>query len=704
MVAHLNLKSLKIYLIITFFMIANFTGFIMSVNPQGGENHSIEHSTLSYSNDFPNVGVSVFVEVEPENASLNEFVTVTVWVFNLTPEEVPDPDWPFYKIVLGHLWLLSLNFTWDPSILEYVSHTVTIPIENFTDGVLHEPVVELSNKVNPTAGFYELSYTPSLPADPFNNENATNKIFNMTFKVVGEGQTFLRLPIDYLILGNPDGRLIGRDMYGAPIYLYAKDGFFRTTGVPIADFSFWPEDAGVVNKPVIFNASASEDPGGEIVSYEWDFGDDTTDIVTTPIIEHSYSQAGKFIVSLKVTDNDVPPKSGTIQKEVTIVENRSIKVKSVSVLPEKRTKAIQVNFTVDIDVWLINDGKAEENVTLTSYYNNTPIDPTGKISAADWTKIATEYVSLFPGPLPVSRTIYWDTTGISVLNASYYVLVNATGVPYDQNVTDSTNIIATTPVYITNVPISDAIITKLEFGFLKGEIFERPAIEREPVTISITVLNDGTFNDTFGVTLYLDGVVPEKGTWTTDLLAPGETQELIWQGPFEAGNYNITALVIVKEGIDINPANNLRQGRLRIIKPPKLEISFTPTSPLVDDVIILNASGSVHQEPEANITKYMWEIYQPLAIPGTESPLYKFEGVSVNFTASVPGTWTIILKVRDSFKIEYDPRRAAGTSYYRKQRGITVATREIPIHYIAAAVISVTAVIAGIALYRRRKS
>jgi hypothetical protein len=89
--------------------------------------------------------------------SVGDNITITVWVFNLTPTEVPDPSWPFYKITLGNLWLASLNFTWDPSVLNYTSHTVTIPVETYSDGVLHEPVVELANEVNSTAGTYELS-------------------------------------------------------------------------------------------------------------------------------------------------------------------------------------------------------------------------------------------------------------------------------------------------------------------------------------------------------------------------------------------------------------------------------------------------------------------------------------------------------------------------------------------------------------------
>ena len=50
-----------------------------------------------------------------------------------------------------------------------------------------------------------------------------------------------------------------------------------------------------------FSVEAS-DPDGEIVSYAWDFGDGTVSEETSP--RHDYSQAGTYLISCTVTDND----------------------------------------------------------------------------------------------------------------------------------------------------------------------------------------------------------------------------------------------------------------------------------------------------------------------------------------------------------------------------------------------------------------
>ncbi len=51
-----------------------------------------------------------------------------------------------------------------------------------------------------------------------------------------------------------------------------------------------------------FDASASYDPDGSIVSYAWDFGDGSTG--SSVKTDHTYAEAGTYAVSLTVTDDD----------------------------------------------------------------------------------------------------------------------------------------------------------------------------------------------------------------------------------------------------------------------------------------------------------------------------------------------------------------------------------------------------------------
>ena len=70
---------------------------------------------------------------------------------------------------------------------------------------------------------------------------------------------------------------------------------------PIANFTYWPETPYACGT-VTFDASASFNPYGSITSYVWDFGNDTTTIVTSSIVTHTYTEPGNYNVTLTVTD------------------------------------------------------------------------------------------------------------------------------------------------------------------------------------------------------------------------------------------------------------------------------------------------------------------------------------------------------------------------------------------------------------------
>jgi len=60
--------------------------------------------------------------------------------------------------------------------------------------------------------------------------------------------------------------------------------------------------SGTEGVTTTFDGSASYDPDGSIISYEWDFGDG--DAATVPNPTHNYIQDGAYTVILTVTDND----------------------------------------------------------------------------------------------------------------------------------------------------------------------------------------------------------------------------------------------------------------------------------------------------------------------------------------------------------------------------------------------------------------
>jgi alpha-tubulin suppressor-like RCC1 family protein/PKD repeat protein len=82
---------------------------------------------------------------------------------------------------------------------------------------------------------------------------------------------------------------------------------------PVASFIASPASG---NPPleVSFDASASFDPDGDIVSWEWDFGDGSSG--SGEITSHTYTLAGTFTVELAVTDDNGA--TGTTTREVRI--------------------------------------------------------------------------------------------------------------------------------------------------------------------------------------------------------------------------------------------------------------------------------------------------------------------------------------------------------------------------------------------------
>jgi serine protease len=71
---------------------------------------------------------------------------------------------------------------------------------------------------------------------------------------------------------------------------------------PVADAG--PDQSALVGENVTFDGSDSYDPDsdGSIISYDWDFGDETTG-GGGGITTHAYSAAGTYTVTLTVTDN-----------------------------------------------------------------------------------------------------------------------------------------------------------------------------------------------------------------------------------------------------------------------------------------------------------------------------------------------------------------------------------------------------------------
>jgi PKD repeat protein len=100
-----------------------------------------------------------------------------------------------------------------------------------------------------------------------------------------------------------------------------------------------------------FDASASTDPGGTIVSYAWDFGDGTNGTGVAP--SHVYPTGGTYDVTLTVTDD--AGGTDTEQQQVTVV--------APNVAPTASFSAQATNLDVSVD----GSGSSDPDGSIVSY-------------------------------------------------------------------------------------------------------------------------------------------------------------------------------------------------------------------------------------------------------------------------------------------------------------------------------------------------
>lgn len=130
----------------------------------------------------------------------------------------------------------------------------------------------------------------------------------------GDGTTGLGKIVDhtYEQNGNFSISLLVKDNQGAVDTEIKTIEVFLPNEPPVADFNFSPQ-TGLFPLQVIFDASSSLDPDGQIVRYSWDFGDNTSEL--GKIVTHTFESWGTFTITLSIEDNrgDGDTKTKTIE-------------------------------------------------------------------------------------------------------------------------------------------------------------------------------------------------------------------------------------------------------------------------------------------------------------------------------------------------------------------------------------------------------
>lgn len=165
------------------------------------------------------------------------------------------------------------------------------------------------------------------------------------------------------------------------------------------------------NENVTFDASESQANSGTIISYDWNFGDNTTS--TEKIVNKTYANEGIYKVKLTVTNSY--GESGSQSMNITVIRRlfHNIAILNLDFVASGRNW----NLSATID----NNGDFAENANIIFYSNDTVID--------------TETSTIINGS---STTVdyFWNSTGL--VPGNYSITAYAAPVQGETNTTDNT--------------------------------------------------------------------------------------------------------------------------------------------------------------------------------------------------------------------------------------------------------------------------
>lgn len=196
--------------------------FLIACFILSGSSPSLVNASLWQPNNMP----IVFVDPPTVTASVGENFTICVKVFNLSNNfYASDELWNYgeplgppgvrFNYSLGNLYGFQLNMSWDPTLLEYVNHTRTMPVEDYPDGILYGPI-GWAYELNQSLGTYFLRAFEATNTPAFNAPNENSSIFCMRFR--GKTEGVCTLNITGLDLGTPKARPEFWDVYRAIPY------------------------------------------------------------------------------------------------------------------------------------------------------------------------------------------------------------------------------------------------------------------------------------------------------------------------------------------------------------------------------------------------------------------------------------------------------------------------------------------------------
>ncbi len=408
-----------------------------------------------------------------------------------------------------------------------------------------------------------------------------------------------------------------------------------------------------VGQSIPFDASASGDSDGSIVSYAWNFGDTTSHTVTTPTTSHSYTAPGTYTVTLQVTDSSGQTSTITSQ-QVTVIDGP---IASFTFSPASPLEGTPVNFdassshdpepgppTIVSYAWTFGDGASGSGLKPTHTYAKygtytvklTVTNSNGVSDTAPQTITVTDEAPT----AAVVVTTSLPATGQPVrFNGASSGDVDGTISSYSWNFGDGSTGSGTTPSHLySSYGTYTVTLTVTDSDGRTANVSQQLTVRATPVAAfsyspSRPILATLVSFDASGSSDPEPGVTITSYSWD---FGDGGTGT----GPTPThtystyGTYTVTLTVSSSNGL----GNSVSQ-QVAVHAAPVASFSFSPTPPVVGSSVGFDATGSSDPEPGATISGYSWDFGDGSTATGS----------SLSHTYQRPGAYTVTLTVASSF-------------------------------------------------------
>jgi hypothetical protein len=185
-----------------------------------------------------------------------------------------------------NLYGVMILVGWDNTTIKYINHTVTIPVETYSSGVLHSPTLLVTDQESDKDGLsppfpgtnYWLDESSMAPASPFSGSGTA---FIMTFRAIAQAPCSTSIRFTYSILGDQGGNNINYTSKNAVVTIIGPPTILSVGFKGTSPYPYVPEPFIRPNEPIMIKANISYaySPSATILYYSVNKGSPWTTLL-----------------------------------------------------------------------------------------------------------------------------------------------------------------------------------------------------------------------------------------------------------------------------------------------------------------------------------------------------------------------------------------------------------------------------------------